>query len=237
MADVTFTAVTQPAPACYPPDFNALMQMIVNLALRGTVPDNSGGGIFVGSTQPTSSLTNKVWFVIDVAGRPLGIKMFYNGNWRPVYTGAAGDVKLWGGNPSGNFDGTGRGILGTWHDGWALCNGLNGTYNLIDRFIVCASRYVGQWVADVDPYNAGVVAGGAPFHVIQPTELPHLSAHIGESDVGGGTGGKGLSGGAGPPTALAEVFTGAGAPVGGQAPFTTLPPYYALAYIQFIGYQ
>jgi hypothetical protein len=237
MAEVTFTSNPQPAPACYPPDVNAMLRLVAEGGgLSGTIPDSAGGGVFVGSVPPSSSLTNKVWFRTDAAGRPIGVFMFYNGNWRLVYTGQLGEIKIYGGNPAGLFDGTGRGIVGNVYDGWALCNGQNGTYNLTDRFIVCGTWNAG-WFSATEDGVTPLAAGGAGQTVIDPTNLPELHAEVyGDARCAGGTGATELTtSGVGVPSPY-TVFSGNTA-VGGSVPMTNCPPYIALGYIMFIGYQ
>jgi hypothetical protein len=237
MAAVTFVANLQPAPACYPPDVNALLTLIANQGLSGTVPDNSGGGIYVGSVAPSSSLTQKVWFKIDAAGRPLGIYMFYNGNWRKVYMGAYGDVKMFAGSPSGRFDGTGRGVVGGDQDGWALCNGNNGTPNLANRFIVGSTGFDGAgWPTSVD--GVARYSGGIGTFVIQPSNLPQMIVQAFAYQHGPtGPAGQGNLVGAPSDIAVANwpVISG-GAPVGGSVPMNNCPPYYSMAFCMFIGY-
>jgi hypothetical protein len=175
MADVTFTPNLQPAPACYPSDVNGLLTLITTGGgISGTIPDNAGGGIYVGSVAPSSSLTNKVWFQIDAAGRPLGVYMFYNGNWRLVYTGRPTEIKMFNGNWTLYFDGTGLGIVGGTWDGWALCNGNNGTQNMIDNFVIAGSEYVDEWLTGVNGplQNAGGQQG--PW-TLAASQMPELS--------------------------------------------------------------
>src|SRR5258707_2665742 len=132
MANVSFTPNHQPAPACYPSDVNGLLDMLTTGGgMSGTIPDTAGGGVFVGSSAPSSALTNKVWFKTDGAGRPLGVYMFYNGNWRKVYTGVVyGEIRLYVGGYNGGFYGTGRGIIYCDADWCARCNGCNRTARL-----------------------------------------------------------------------------------------------------------
>lgn len=238
MSAVTFTANLQPAPACYPPDVNALLTLVAQQGLSGTVPDNAGGGIYVGSSQPSSSLTNKVWFQIDAAGRPLMVKMFYNGNWRKLYSGGYGDVKLFVGNPSGLFDGTGRGVIGGMQDGWALCNGNNGTPSMANRFVVGSSGFDGSgWPTSVD--GAVRYSGGLGTFTIQATNLPQMIVQAFATQTGqkvtAPTGGNQV--GAPSDTSVANwpVISG-GAPVGGSVPINNCPPYYAMAFCMFVGY-
>jgi len=157
MAEVSFVPNHIPPPACYPPDYNALLdELTTGGGISGTVPDNAGGGIFVGSSPPGSSLTNKVWYKVDGAARPLGVYMFYNGNWRKVYTGAAiGEIRMFW-YYSGLIDGSGRGNVGGDMDGWQLCNGQNGAPNLEAYTPVCGQQgetvgqAAGQWFTDAD---------------------------------------------------------------------------------------
>lgn len=234
MADVTLTAVLQPAPACYPPDVNALAQLLADFMLKGTVPDNSGGGVFVGSTQPSSSITNKVWFKIDAAGRPFGAYLFYNGNWRKCYTGSIGDIKLYRGAFNGVFDGTGRGIIGgsgpNDEDGWAVCNGNNGTPNL-NGFFPAGARWSGAaWVSDADPTTPGVGSGGGNAHIAL-ANLPGLDIDFGQFNFTIGSAQASLNQGTLPNTITRRVKG-----TGQNTPLKVVPTFIALAYLQFIGY-
>lgn len=174
MSVVTFTYNPEPAPACYPADVNGLAQLLTQGGmLAGTVPDNAGGGIFVGSAPPSSSLTYKVWFKIDGSGRPLGAYMFYNGNWRKVYTGAIGDVKMYHGSGA-NFDGNGLGVVGSDVDGWAICNGNYGTANMTDaRFPMGGSWDGSSWRAPGQGQR-----GGVNNHTLTVQDLPQLAVDV-----------------------------------------------------------
>jgi hypothetical protein len=186
--EVQFTANLQPAPACYPPDINGLLQLIAGGGLSGTIAQNAGGGIYVGSIPPSSSLTNKVWFKIDAAGRPIGTYMFYNGNWRKVYTGiGVGEVRSFAG-PVSLFDATGRAIIGgdgiNDLDGWAICNGNNGTPNmeaftLVGGIWATATDGTGYtgWVTDADGLYWRS-AGGSKRNTITAEYLPALHTPI-----------------------------------------------------------
>jgi hypothetical protein len=78
-----------------------------------------------------------------------------------------GTIKMFGGTISGNFDGTGLGLAG-W-DGWALCNGSNGTSNLKGKFIV------GYDDSDADYDTIGNTGGEA--EVLLTAEQSGLPAH------------------------------------------------------------
>jgi len=209
------------------------LTLIATQGLTGTIPDTAGGGIYVGSAQPSSSLTNKVWFVVDGNGRPLGVKLFYNGSWRPMYSGAIGDIKMFAGGTSGQFDGTGRGVVGSWHDGWAICNGLNGTQNLLNRFVVGGNWDGSWWATTVE--GSSTYSGGAGTLYIQPANLPPLYAEVAVHSNGGGSASGSILGGGTDPIQDYTVVGVNRAPLQGL-PLTNCPPYVSLGFLQFIGY-
>ena len=240
MANVTFSPNHQPAPACYPSDVNHLLDLLTTGGgLSGTIPDTAGGGVYVGSTPPSSALTNKVWYKTDAAGRPLGAYMFYNGNWRKVYTGiAVGDIKAWFGS-NGLFDSNGLGVIGSDIDGWCQCNGNYGTPDLRNKFVACAQGFSnGQWVTNVD--GSLTTNGGSPGpHYIGPRLLPKLeTATYGNANAPTGGGGITMANvGAAPLAFYYPVVDANGAPVDGvnQQPIPSYP-FYALMYLMFVGY-
>jgi hypothetical protein len=246
MANVTFTPNPQPEPACYPSDVNALLTMLTTGGgISGTIPDNSGGGIYVGASPPDSSLTNKVWYKIDAAGRPLGVFMFYNGNWRKVYTGAIiGEIRLYIGS-SAAFDTTGLGIVGGDLDGWALCNGNNGTLQLHNFFPLMSSGYdafgVAGWYGNPNGFSQPSAAGGLGNWQIQDNHLPQLRAHGYYESFTTASGSVGtpnvlVCDASKPMCALPVEDVNTNQPVGGQAQIDNTPPWVAMAPIMFVGY-
>jgi hypothetical protein len=241
MAQVTFTPNPQPAPACYPSDVNGLLNLITTGGgISGTIPDNSGGGIFIGSTPPSSSLTNKVWFKIDAAGRPLGVYSFYNGNWRKVYTGVGyGELRMYTGSNT-VFDGNGLGIIGGDFDGWQLCNGNNGTQNLEAYFLVGGvwGSQVGQgggWFSDADGVSWKNLGGQkGPIHLTTGM-LPALAAKINFA-LEAAQGNQVFTLGGSTPDFFPVVDAVDGGGTGQGVPLP-LPLFYAVAYMMFIGYQ
>jgi hypothetical protein len=250
MTEVTFNSVLQPAPACYPPDVNSLLQLIAGGGITGTLPDNAGGGAYVGSAAPPDSLTNKVWFKVDGAGRPLGVYMFYSGHWRRLYTGAGiGEIRMMWYGPS-EFDGTGRGTIGGNWDGWAICNGQNGTPDLSTNFFPVTSNAYGAGGYVVWDYNANTweTFGGAEQggHFLSPDELPHLRVRTGLYGTTGAPAGYNLSGGTdgagtAPGYATATVRDQNMVAVGregtglGQKRMP-MPRYVAIGFVMFVGY-
>lgn len=73
-------------------------------------------------------------------------------------------VIFWAGNTAGNFDPTGRGTGGM--DGWALCNGANGTPDLSGQFLQAGAspQTVGSY-----PY------GGQGSVTLTPQQVPQLA--------------------------------------------------------------
>jgi hypothetical protein len=240
MADVTFTANHQPAPACYPSDVNGMLDMLTTGGgLSGTIPDTAGGGVFVGSSPPPSALTNKVWFKTDAAGRPLGVFMFYNGNWRKVYTGVVyGEIRMYIGNFNGVFDGTGRGIIGADADGWVVCNGQNGTFNM-EGFFPCGAQWNGSaWVTSVDG-TSRTTGGTRGPHMIDRTKLPLLhTIAYGSLVAAEGAGAYAAANLGQTPVGTWPLLDAAGNPIDGvnQQPMP-FPQFFAMALIMFVGYQ
>jgi hypothetical protein len=240
MANVTLTPNHQPAPACYPSDVNRLLDLLTTGGgISGTIPDTAGGGIYVGSSPPSSALTNKVWFRTDGAGRPLGIWMFYNGNWRKVYTGVVFDeIRLYIGPFNGVFDGTGLGIIGGNADGWAVCNGNNGTPNL-EGYFPCGGVWNGSaWVTSTN--GATTNAGGARGpHMITARWLPKLTSFVyGNLVAGAGLGAYAVANAGQTIVGDWPLVDGAGNPVDGinQQP-VPFPPFIAMCMMMFVGYQ
>jgi hypothetical protein len=213
--------------------------------ISGTIPDTAGGGVYVGSSPPSSALTNKVWYKTDSGGRPLGVYMFYNGNWRKVYTGVAIGTIIMCWYYSGLFDGTGRGIIGRDYDGWAMCNGQNGTPNLQGFFPACGApgenvgQSAGTWYTDADGVAWRNNGGQKTRITLTMANLPAMVAHshIGGYTTGAGTIGAALSTN---DTAQADyqlpVRDVNNQPGLSQAlPFQNL--YIALGFLMFVGYQ
>ena len=206
---------------------------------------------------------DKAWIELDSANRPRAIRTFYQGNWRRVYNGMIGEVRGFTGapgygDPPALFNSTGLGNIGLEYDGWAICNGENGTPNLTDKFIIGAHMdnsngqqgYDSGWQTFVNGVDA-LKTGGEAKTMILPVHLPELASALeisgNEPNIGG------------PDHATAHVLVdraygatahvardaidpihyGAdpnGTPPQPQEEFPVLPPFYALAFITFKGY-
>lgn len=108
------------------------------------------------------------------------------------------------------------GELTTILENWAICDGNNGTPNLVNRFVVSAG---GQ-------YALGAI-GGEAKHTLTILEMPSHKHSITGYNFGNGQG-RLSSGNA------TEEFTTQTTSSGGSKPHNNLPPYYALYYIMKI---
>ncbi len=144
-----------------------------------------------------------------------------------------------------------KGVICMWRGttpprGWALCDGQNGTPNLIDRFVIAAGG----------KYKAGSV-GGEERHTLSTDEMPY---HKHTATVSGGSHNHAFSISAALPNGSKsahgdgssnqrvdlETITGwtsydgghshtaSVGYTGGSNPHNNMPPYYALAYIMKI---
>jgi microcystin-dependent protein len=118
--------------------------------------------------------------------------------------------------------------------GWALCDGNNGTPNLIDRFV---------YGGDTRVYS-GAVTGGSPTVTLSEANLPaHSHKYAGDDQItnisGAGYSPNGnIAGEAGGYDAKSET-KGSGkvyltSKTGSGTAFSIMPPYYKLAYIMRI---
>jgi len=133
------------------------------------------------------------------------------------------------------------GSIGSIPTGWNLCDGSNGTPNLLDRFIVAAgSSYAVNGTGGAT--TASLVTANMPAHTHTATVTDPGHSHVIATPVTGLTSG-GASGWQGTNTgnsytqsssATNTATTGitvANASTGSGTSFSILNPYYALAYI------
>lgn len=226
-------------------DATALLQTLVTGEVTATYTP-----YVMGADTPAVEDQDKAWIKLDASGRPAGTFVFYAGNWRRTYTGLRSEVTMFGGNPSLFFDSNGRGLVGGEWDGWHIANGLDGTPNLTDKFIVAAhmdnsdgdSGYgSGQWRTKV---SGGILATGGAAEVTLADATTYRPARdeirLDKFTADGNA--RSNSG------ALLGHYSGTHDPDGSEAisasdagnpdpdPIPTLPPYYALAYVVFLGY-
>ncbi|MFH2096086.1 MAG: hypothetical protein ABIJ16_10310, partial [Bacteroidota bacterium] len=85
-----------------------------------------------------------------------------------------GGIIMFSGDPAGLFElsggNIGRGVAGTKMEGWAVCNGNNGTPNLQSMFVVGAS--LNEPASDGDFVYARTETGGENAHQLIINEMP-----------------------------------------------------------------
>jgi len=114
------------------------------------------------------------------------------------------------------------GIIDNIPSGWYLCDGDNGTPDLVNMFVVGATT-AAEVAAGNGEYEVGNT-GGEKTHTLTEDEMPK---HTHKANVGSGTV---LSGGL-HRSDVGTYLAGKIQNTGGDAPHENRPPYYALAYI------
>lgn len=135
---IVLTGFANPDPNAAPLNITELIKLLNQLVVSEIVGNYTP--YVLGHNTPSVEDQDKVWFALDPSGRPLGFFTFYNGGWRRAYNGMIGEIRIYSGDPTVDFDAQGRGKVGAqyWYDGWQLCNGNNGSPDLSDKFITCA---------------------------------------------------------------------------------------------------
>lgn len=240
MADspIVITSFANPDPDVCP---ITLLELITELNTLVTSAIQGSYTIYVtGSTTPAVEDQDKIWFKYDSSGRPVGIYKYYSGSWRRVYAEPLGSSKIFTGDPTGLFDGTGLGIINTEWDGWAFCNGQNGTVDFTDRFPVGGVFTGGVWKSSV----VGTAAETGGVSTITLTSDTTWQAAAPELDVGRWTADNPSSSSVNgdfygiTETSPDNSTTLIGAVEGNQSPdpIITVPPFRACVLVTFVGY-
>lgn len=145
------------------------------------------------------------------------------------YLVPVGGIIMYTGVFANLFDGSGRGKPGTQVEGWAICDGRNGSPNLIDRFIVGTGR------GSIYGETTGTT-GGEAMVTLKVDQMPkHQHAGFGEgfedtwplgTSKNDGKNNWGSSGGRDHDNYYYNTTN-----AGGNEPHENRPPYYALFYI------
>lgn len=216
-------------------------------AVTGALPVANGGTGLATLTANNVLLGNGTSAVQAVAPGSTGNLLTSNGTtWvssAPPTSFIAGMIIMW------------SGTIATIPSGWALCNGLNGTPDLRDRFIIGASQDSGG-VARTNVTGSLTQTGGSKDSIV----VSHTHTYSGTTSSAGshnheqgtpaeGLGsvfGSGTSSGSyraslvlqGQPTPLTSTagahthtFSGTTSSEGSSGTNQNLPPYYALAFI------
>jgi len=244
------------------PDPNAAP---LNLAQLFTLANALVSSEIVGSSFNTYVIQNgtpgvgdqgKVWIELSSDNKPLAIKTFFNGHWRKVYSGSIGEVKMFSGDPTNKFDAHGKGIIGGEWDGWHICNGKDGVIDLSDKFVIAAhlndkDNQVGWnasdnvWQTFVDGKAVHDKGGSKDFTMNADNTFDdredlivgRLKIDTGGEDYDAGGLLYGKPGGSTVnKTILAAPLNSHGDPRTNPDPVPCIPPYFALAFVVFIGY-
>ena len=216
-----------------------------------TTIDDTITPYILGSATPGVDDQDKVWHRTDSAGRFLGTYIFYNGFWVLPAPPLGARIGMWSGDPTdaSMWDANGKGLPGAGpiaNDtyGWQIANGHNGTANLSDQFIIGARMDnvgITGWDAGTQLWRTNVT--GAPLtqggvaeittdatNTYRPATNAITSAkYSADGNVQGGALWGDVNG--------STDFTIQAADAGQLAPdaISTVPPFYALAFIAYIG--
>lgn len=240
VAPDVITSFANPDPDVCPTTFTELIAELNTLVTSSIT--GSYTIYILGSTTPAVDDQDKIWFKLDGGGRPIGIYKYYSGSWRRVYTEPLGSSKIFTGDPTGLFDGTGLGIVNTEYDGWAFCNGQNGTVDFTDRFPVGGTFTDGVWKSSVAG-TAQETGGSSTItldadHTYRPA-TPALQVGLWGADGNTPDASGALYGTPNHPEVTGSIITIVGADEGNQSPdaITTVPPFRACVLITFVGYS
>lgn len=244
---MSIPAVTNFADADPDAKLTTLQALIV--VLRGLVstvlPDDLMPYV-IGSSIPSVDDQGKPWIRIAGDGTPFGTYVYKSGFWIREGPLLGARIGIYAGNPAIDFDGTGRGLKGVGPIaadayGWALMNGQNGTGDISDKFIIAAHMsdlsvgYSSGWRTNV----TGVTTGSAGASEVTLTaDQVYRSAQnairAAKYQADGNTPSGDLYGVTNGSTDFDILAADAGNTT--PDPVPTVPPFYALAYVQFIGY-
>jgi hypothetical protein len=245
---------TNSVPASYQPptDMQGLIEAVPNFT---TYVLNDNGAVMQVNANGAGASLDGLWvWMLNQYKLPARLMTGYRNNWWQVYTGKPYELRWFIGYTVGYFDSSGFGIEAAGWEGWAICNGQNGTFNFAKAnglFIVPGYRWDGTWwvtnVTDTvtDTYFN---AAGQDF-VLGVWNFPILPLWVVSTNfykwTASNTGGFWSVRDPGPPSSGGESQ-------GNQAlwtypidqngtfynfPISRIPPYIAAGIVQFVGYR
>jgi len=249
------TQFAMPDPNAAPLNLAQLFTL-ANALVSSEIVGDSFNTYVIQNGTPGVGDQGKVWIELSSDNKPLSIKTFYNGHWRKVYSGNIGEVKMFSGDPTNKFDAHGKGVIGGEWDGWHICNGKDGVIDLSDKFVIAAhlndkDNQVGWnasddvWQTFVDGKAVHDQGGAKDFTLTDKTTFrkaaPPLTVDSWSADGNAHTPPSGQLLGLQPAQSFNDpnndrtmiaIDDGNTEP----DPIPVLPPYFALAFVVFIGY-
>lgn len=197
----------------------------------------------IGSETPSSDNQDKAWVRLDGSGRPIGLWVYYGGAWRISGNGRIGEMKIFTGVFSDYFNSDGASYIGLEWDGYHICNGMDGTEDLRNHFPIQANGYDGtlHWVSPIEggvakhiggQSESGLTLANVPRPALSEIIVDKFSADgVARSDSGLLFGHhSGATGSAGKET----IWAGDDGNTDPD-PFPNVPPFFAVAFVQFLG--
>jgi hypothetical protein len=257
MISIPVKIIVQTAPASYvpPDDMQGVLEAIPQYT---TYEMNDTGANVAINASSTGVDTAGLWvWTLNQFNMPPRVMAYYTNQWLPYYTGRPGELRSYIGAWAGTFDTSGRAYYGSGWDGWCLCNGQNGTVDIRNRFVIPGYRWDGGgWVVNFAAYGTGLndaynyqgygtlYQSQSPYKFVQYVNLPKMYVNMNMTDFF-----KWTSTGHGENWTAIQPGGGGGGDQGTWAypidqwpymidyPLNILPPFIAVGYAQFMGYQ
>ena len=249
MNPLVLTQFGNPDPDAAPLNITQLVQLLNTLIsseiLGSYIP------YVIQNGTPSVDDRDKAWIYVDAQGRPIEIRIWWenSGAWRRVYNGMIGEVRMYNGDPSIDFNTDGLGNIGGRYDGWHLCNGKDGTPDLSDRFLIAAHMnnagghvgYDNGWQTSISNVDDEKTGGERDITLTDATTYrgakdaitaQRFTADGNAPDAAGDLLGIGSGG-------TQYTLQGGDADAGNTEPdsISIIPPFIAIGYIIFVGYS
>ena len=245
------TSFNNPDPNAAPLNITELVQLLNTLVMS----EIQGSYIpyIMSSTTPGVDDQDKAWLKLDSFGRPIALMVFYNGAWRRVYNGMLNEIRMFNGVPGYGappalFDANGHGNTGLEYDGWQICNGKNGAPDLSDHFILGAhmnnsgghNGYDNGWQAYLPGFGGDFKNGGETAYLLNASNTyrpssPGIKVDKYAAGASNGNDPTGILYGVNSVQHLDLLPPDPGNPT--PAPLQIIPPFFAMAFIIFQGYN
>jgi hypothetical protein len=233
--NVSFTA---PDPDVAPATFAEAVDQLNELVVASV--ETELGTFVQGVDVPPVDDQDKLWFRFNTIGAPVAWYAFRLGVWAREEPPISARWGIFTGDPTEFFDANGKGLKGAgpiagdyW--GWHLTNGLGGTPNWSNKFLIGGAMdnvgiigFAGGWRTNIN--GAEEATGGVAEITLDADNTFTPGVVVGGHDATGSTGSPG-----GPLYGTGSDITLVGVNED-PAPISVVPPFYAVAYVVFTGY-